>query len=303
MPDRQRPGARGGRSFRAAGRLGRFLHVEEPAGTERPQVQGAAADANLLILLRRVVWEDGEGNVTEEATRQLSALLAWAAPADTATYNGQPAKLIARAAERRRAAVAAYCRAAQLTYQELAVTVAWRLVAGLSAGATPHETSLALHGTYGIPILPGSALKGLAARACEDPARRAVLFGTPRPPGEEQAVTAAARQGAVTFLDALPAGRPVPLVHDVMTPHAGPYYARGEPPAEYWEPVPVDFLAVGKGAEFLVYLLGRDEADVAEAAGLLSEALRDLGFGAKTAAGYGYADTRLLSPSGVPGGR
>ena len=94
------------------------------------------------------------------------------------------------------------------------------------------------------------------------------------------------------FLDAIPDGRPVPVVVDVMTPHVKPYYDRlaaGSafvPPAEYHSPVPLTFLTVRGG--FAVDLYGASAKDVELAAQWLTEAGEELGAGAKTAAGYGY---------------
>jgi CRISPR-associated protein Cmr6 len=227
--------------------------------------------ANALTVLRRVVWAGGD----EEAAKALAASLRWAAAG-----NGQPRALVEAAAGRRQAAMDALA-AQGFSISRLVVRPSWRLVVGLGASSDAHETSLALHGTYGVPVLPGTALKGVASRAEPDPARRREAFGGPRP-GER----GGAARGPVAFLDALPAG-PVPLVHDVMTPHAGPYYAKGEPPAEYWEPVPVDFLAVA-GGSFTVDLVARDPGAATHASRLLAGALQDQGLGAKTAAGYGY---------------
>jgi CRISPR-associated protein Cmr6 len=148
------------------------------------------------------------------------------------------------------------------------------------------DVGISLHGTYGWPTLPGSALKGVAHAYARDeegmPADRlAELFGSPRP-----GHPADARTGSVTFLDAVPVDGGVTVTADVMTPHVGPYYAKGKPPAEYWSPVPVGYLSVS-GGTWLALLAGPPDAAMT-AARLLGRAAADLGFGAKTSAGYGY---------------
>ncbi|MDQ7012058.1 MAG: type III-B CRISPR module RAMP protein Cmr6, partial [Mariprofundaceae bacterium] len=110
--------------------------------------------------------------------------------------------------------------------------------------------------------------------------------------GDEQA-------GELIFFDAIPT-RPVQLKADIMTPHYGDWYARGdeirdvsgEPekvPADWHDPVPVPFLVVDKGASFQ-FAIGKQvdsDIDIKEVLEALTDALQWLGAGAKTAAGYG----------------
>jgi len=85
----------------------------------------------------------------------------------------------------------------------------------------------------------------------------------------------------------------VQLMPDVMTPHYGPYYQGNEPPADWHNPVPVPFLVVDSKQDFLFGILPRrpletqDKEDCLKAAGWLIRALKYVGGGAKTAAGYG----------------
>jgi CRISPR-associated protein Cmr6 len=149
------------------------------------------------------------------------------------------------------------------------------------------ETSITLHRAYGVPYIPGSALKGLAARwartQLDDPSWRkdengyAMLFGNTE------------TAGFVTFHDALfvPGsghdGRA--LWPDVITVHHAEYYSSGaRPPTDWDSPTPVPFLtATGK---YLVALSGPDEW-VNTAFGILEQALENEGIGAKTTRGYG----------------
>lgn len=158
-----------------------------------------------------------------------------------------------------------------------------RLAINLGA-ASLIETSIALNRAYGMPYIPGSALKGLTAHyaAKNDPdwcdKNFVHLFG------------GAGQAGYVVFFDALyipdigPNQKP-PLWADVMTPHHMNYYAgKDEPPADWDSPTPVPFLtAQGK---FLVALAG-PEAWVDAALTILDLALENEGIGAKTSSGYG----------------
>jgi CRISPR-associated protein Cmr6 len=49
-------------------------------------------------------------------------------------------------------------------FKKFSATVSWRIVVGLGVESV-HETSMALHHIYGIPHIPGSALKGIARNA------------------------------------------------------------------------------------------------------------------------------------------
>ncbi len=193
-------------------------------------------------------------------------------------------------------------------------TVEGRLVVGLGE-PTPLEVGLRLHWTYGVPFIPGSSLKGLAANYC------AVVWGKEegspfRPgavvdgaPGPYQVLFGSTEDaGHVYFYDAwlVPealiapgAGGRTGCMHpDVLTVHHREYYmsepgrAGGEPkpPTDEDEPVPVQFLSVS--GTFLVAVRadvpGPDGQAWAELAiQLLTDALQHWGAGGKTSSGYG----------------
>jgi CRISPR-associated protein Cmr6 len=179
------------------------------------------------------------------------------------------------------------------------VRVASRLIAGLGAG-TVLETGITLHHNYGVPMIPGSALKGLASAYCDkewgarDPVYRKddesgvhrTLFGT----GDES--------GCIIFHDAwilpasLEAGGGLKL--DVMTPHHTEYYMKGgeeHPPADTDAPVPVAFLSVAGDFRIAVSCNAGATEERKEwakvAMELLLEAVADWGAGGKTSSGYG----------------
>lgn len=172
-----------------------------------------------------------------------------------------------------------------------------RLAIGLG-GESVLETSICLHRTWGVPYLPGSALKGLAAKAARnklakpwDPTSREyqIVFG------DQESC------GYVTFHDAM--WKPfrmkkereeliseLPLLQDVMTVHHADYYGwnggdiEPAPPADWDDPSPVPF--VSAHGSYLLALTG-PPGWVELALKILAEALQNDGIGAKTAAGYG----------------
>lgn len=167
--------------------------------------------------------------------------------------------------------------------------VSGRMIVGLGA-ASVTETSVAMLRAWGVPYVPGSALKGLASSAAhrgggaaweraaegaEGGADAGVLFGS------------TAWQGVVTFHDAwwIPEGEKLPLDLDVMTVHHADYYMGGKAaPADWDEPNPVTFVTA-RGS-YLVALSGPEEW-VEVARQWLTLALARDGIGAKTHAGYG----------------
>ena len=273
--------------------------------------------ANALILLRRcAVLEEpqratsgrgGPDRGDDRARLSETAALAWATRTNLG-QGGEEAHALVTAVRRRRMAAVASLRGAGMTVQMFKLVPDPAVLTGTGeAGA--QDVGLALHGTFGWPVLPGSTLKGVAhaySRDTRQPAlslaQRTKLFGGPRPEARSSTDDdAEGSRGEVTFLDALPFGL-VPVTQHVLTPHVTEYYeepAPGmprKPPAEYYNPVPVPFLAVegersvkGERQEccFLVALVGPAEA-VKEARRLLVEAVAEIGLGAKTAAGYGY---------------
>jgi CRISPR-associated protein Cmr6 len=77
---------------------------------------------------------------------------------------------------------------------------------------------------------------------------------------------------------------------DIMNPHYGPYYTdeKGEkPPADYYSPVPVYFLALKKGTRFRFRWASKDDHLLGCVKDWLKEAIKVFGVGAKTRAGYG----------------
>lgn len=166
-----------------------------------------------------------------------------------------------------------------------------RLVCGLGI-ASPTETGLALHHTYGIPYIPGSSLKGLASNYCigvlgkTDPGFTRggetfnILFGDTE------------SEGHITFHDAWI--RPGGTIHkDILTPHHSNYNSSDgakAAPTDFDAPVPVSFLSVS--GDFLVVLTCDDSTENGKAwarlaLDILTRALEEWGVGGKTSSGYG----------------
>lgn len=171
-------------------------------------------------------------------------------------------------------------------------TLASPLAVGLG-NESPLEVGLTLHHTYGMPVIPGSALKGLCRRAAfrlRDAGKMSagqflVLFGNG---GESD-------RGAsyIVFWDAWYDPESVngtPLKRDVVTVHHPGYYqSRGETwPTDFDDPKPVAFVVVRPRARFLFALSAPSAAWHDYAARLLQWGLVHFGVGAKTNAGYGY---------------
>jgi CRISPR type III-B/RAMP module RAMP protein Cmr6 len=290
----------------AAGPLGRVIESDGMAVKPRTGYQ-MGADANALIIMNRLAFPDDRGMLDEKARRPL---LRWAAE----TGLGQHAALV-RDVAARRARMLEDLRAQGQAVVRLRAEPEWRLAVGLGNRANPHEIGLSLHGSYGWPVIPGSTVKGLAAAwaaasGAGEAETRHVLGspGSARQSGMDNTTAQRDRppvrgeqaRGSVCFLDAIPAGLPVTVAVDVLTPHVKPYYdstADGSgrrllPPAEYHNPVPVIFLTVS--GVFAIDLYGPDGRAAQLAADWLIAAGDQLGAGAKTAAGYGYlAVTRL----------
>jgi CRISPR-associated protein Cmr6 len=150
------------------------------------------------------------------------------------------------------------------------------------------ETSIALHRTYGVPYIPGSALKGLAAHYVLNYQDKEKWGRNSETKAFEFLFGDTTSAGYVTFYDALyipNTGREQKaLWKDVITVHHSTYYQGNQPPADWDSPVPIPFIsATGK---FLIALSGPAQW-VKAAFDILELALEREGIGAKTSSGYG----------------
>lgn len=191
--------------------------------------------------------------------------------------------------------------AAPDTFLVLEAEVRGRMIVGLGSRGVL-EAGIRLDHTWGVPVIPGSSLKGLAGAAAHQltPPNDAhwkkpeTSDAGARPDSDYDVLFGSTDEcGAVRFHDAwwIPeTGQGKPLRRDVMTVHHPSYYQAPEsaeppPPSDTDSPTPIAFLsAVGR---FLIVIEGANDAWRRAAADFLAAGLRELGVGAKTNAGYG----------------
>jgi CRISPR-associated protein Cmr6 len=230
----------------------------------------------------------------------------------------ESSKMILDAIHARQAAVLASAAMRDVMVWEFRARLQCPYVSGLGSGH-PTETGMILDRNSGLPYIPASAVKGVLRLACalhiaatepdkiragsdqvEIPDDHPLLrrcFGdtdTGKPDGV---------RGQLVFLDAFPADVPT-IRTDIMNPHFGKYYAGSQGPLETENPIPVKFLTVAEGAEFVFRCFVSplpddglaapdspvrplDDTDGKVVAAMFSRACKQLGFGAKTAVGYG----------------
>lgn len=189
------------------------------------------------------------------------------------------------------------------------------LVVGLGGGSIL-EAGINLHRLYGMPLIPGSALKGLARSwvrhehnpnetaleprdidnpdAPADPNQHTVLFGDTLDAGD------------IVWCDAwyVPRNGSRPLWQDVITEHH-PGYNRhrggeaGNPPWDFDDPNPNPFIST-RGT-FLFAVAGPSLEWAQAAMYILRRALAEYGVGAKTSSGYGrFRDAKETAQDSVP---
>lgn len=176
----------------------------------------------------------------------------------------------------------------------------------------PIENGFAFLAPYGLPYLAGSGVKGIVRRAMQELELEKdgedgftqdainALFGPENIHQPEDA-----KRGALDFWDVFPKPHGDKLVVEIMTPHYSKYYdpKKGESPHDAGQPVPVSFLAVPAKSEFDFFVVCQPqrlpEHLRATWRSLLGKAFAHafdwVGFGAKTAVGYGAMQETLES--------
>lgn len=156
-----------------------------------------------------------------------------------------------------------------------AMKLGGRLIVNHSGGAL-ENAGLCLHRFFNYPMIPGSALKGVARHYARqinaDAADIRRIFGNDGNDGNDG--------GTIAFLAAVPRDADWRLVPDILTPH----------PDDFRNPVPIPFIAVEKGAVFrfvLKKMRRGTDADLRTASRWLKGALAENGVGGKTTSGYG----------------
>jgi CRISPR-associated protein Cmr6 len=204
--------------------------------------------------------------------------------------------------------------------QTFTYTTANRLLVG-HGNPSGFDVGLSVHHTWGVPIIPGSSIKGLLShyvaktygpvkgdndiddvaarkpfdsvtwdktgrRVLKGPGKHhRALFGAPDAEECDDHHQKVAARGVVTFHDALYAGNAKgnpPFADDKK----GGDENSAEPATDYADPIPVPFLTVSPGATFRFAVSGpKDWSRLA--ACLLKDALTEWGIGGKTSSGYG----------------
>lgn len=190
------------------------------------------------------------------------------------------------APEAYRAAFERY-KAAVANHVQVSLELAAPLAVGLGT-ASPLEVGLATLHTFGMPVIPGSAVKGVCCDAAEALRKSgqitddqlAAVFGNQK------------RAGMAVFFDAWYDPSSVegkPFHRDVVTVHHPGYYQKHDNwPSDFDDPTPVPFIVVKPKAKFLfaVQPPNPDWADWMK--NLLVHAMTTHGVGGKINAGYGW---------------
>jgi len=250
-----------------------------------------------------------DGKLTRQALRTVLSL------------EGQHEKLLSALCERQRQAFERCGDTCVLVVEANAVAP---FTTGLG-NAHPTENGFTFSVPHGLPILPGSGVKGVLRTAALELMTSEpdsgwsttlidALFGQAPTdaPADRTGGTEPGARGALSFHDVFPhvfpqrIGALQPLLEiDVMTPHQGHYFAEGETPHDYGQPNPILFVTVAPGAKFVFHITCDEprlmanlrSAGLAEAIdadtwrtmidSAFEHAFEWLGFGAKTSVGYG----------------
>ncbi len=163
-----------------------------------------------------------------------------------------------------------------------------RLYLGMGE-TSPLEAGIILHHTYGVPFIPGSAIKGVLSHFANEiglsDSVKTILFGTEVNANNKQD---SGEAGYIIFNDAwwIPEGKA--LAPEMITVHAQKYYSnkgKNSPHPDFELPNPNPQIAIQGGFMFTVE--GGDEwAEYAMK--LLQQAMYNRGVGAKGSSGYGY---------------
>jgi len=197
----------------------------------------------------------------------------------------------------------------------------YKLIVGLG-GANVYENSMTLHHIYGFPYIPGQAIKGVLRHyiiseilGFDDNSENDESSGNNKDSEDKDLEDETFKfifgtqegKGKVIFFDAIPVSD-AKIDIDIMNNHYPDYYgdkAGSKPPADYYNPIPINFLVV-KDTEFLFTLglkpdvqvnnlrkfTGGEISSKGELLNYLFELLKEslslLGIGAKTSVGYGF---------------
>jgi CRISPR-associated protein Cmr6 len=174
----------------------------------------------------------------------------------------------------------------------------------------PLENGFAFLNPYGLPYLPGSGVKGVLRQAARELAEGEwgdsnwsqedmdILFGHEAKDGENHS------RGVLSFWDVIPQINADKLMVEIMTPHHSHYYQDGTSPHDSGITNPIPFLTVPPKSSFAFHVvcdlerlsheLNQDDLWKTLLQEAFEHAFKWLGFGAKTAVGYGAMLTKEM---------
>jgi CRISPR-associated protein Cmr6 len=175
-----------------------------------------------------------------------------------------------------------------------------RLLLGLGTPSTI-EVGIHLDHLYGTPIIPGTALKGLASHYAhsvwgevdpdwkEDGQYHQIIFGDKTSAGH------------LIFHDAriTPETLEYSLKLEVITPHHSDFYSgKTERPTDFDSPVPIPFIAFTGEFDIAVSCNSEQQGNEWQhlTMALIAESLKNWGVGAKTSSGYGRMENITIKP-------
>jgi CRISPR type III-B/RAMP module RAMP protein Cmr6 len=169
-----------------------------------------------------------------------------------------------------------------------------RLLIG-TGGPSPTENGLSVNHTFGVPVVPGSTIKG-AVRA-----KLMEVFGESDDAHANNLRTnsvlgSTEHMSSVTFFDAMPAlkNNESIVALEIMTPHYQDYMTgKEEKPLDSSNPIPVSLVAVKSGTTFWFAVLYPNR-EWEEKMRPLLEATLEGGLGSKVNQGYGRF--KLVNP-------
>jgi CRISPR type III-B/RAMP module RAMP protein Cmr6 len=260
--------------------------VPLPTDAERAWRRAGSTPNLALLLARYGYYEFDRGTLAREQKSQRKALQSLLDRWNPVVAAGAAAAVL----ERRRDALRQRARSRGEVAIELIGTTVWRAVSGMGE-ASVYENAITLDELYGFPIFRGSAAKGMTrhwAEVWDDKAPNKQCAS--RMLGKAPQGDRPGYMGTVEFLGGIPIppGKDQPWVEiDIMNPHYPDWYAEGKPPADWSQPRPIFFLAIPQERQFVFHIVG-PTCCICKAAQWHVAALRNIGIGAKTAAGYGY---------------
>ena len=122
------------------------------------------------------------------------------------------------------------------------------LIIGMG-NAHPMENGFTFDHAQGLPFIPGTTIKGIWKATKHFQKNKTDQNKGSKEENQDKKGKEDKTVDNFIFLDAIPIS--VKMRIDIMTPHYQPYYSSGEPPGDYYSPIPIQFVTVSKGSKFL----------------------------------------------------